>query len=1481
MMFRILCAALGVALFATSPAAAQSRQASRRALRGSTSNNVLTGVDLEILGADHASPGQTLRWQLRAYDVFGVETLRPSPRATIEVFATFSPGPIGRLTADEHGRALAEITVPADTEVGENVQVSFFISSPRGAQRRIRFPLSVQSDETLQLIGPPQVSPEGTLHIAGIAQRRTGEALANRPFTLQLHDGRGQLATRQVETDGNGLFLLAYALPRDTQSFVRTQCGNCTNIAATTHNATLRRRPQGELRLQAQGPALPVDSRANYTIDIVLRRADGRPVPNAFVNVNGPVEHLLRIAPEELPRGVLRTDSRGRARWTNASPRFLPSGFEDLSHTVYAAAPGLGQVATSVTVRRTAQSHFAHLSIPAGELTAEIGGQLRAQVVNAAGMPAANHLVQLRGPRIGEHEATTNADGFAAFSVRVGEQGDDCGGEALARVELVVGSGEPLRQCVPVNADRTLAVELPELASLVLAPRSNLPIALRRRGESRNLPIEVLLRSGDTLVASALTGPRQDSLELPIGTEGVGALTIEARPVQRGLSRKTPEATTYALQISAPFPVPAQGALPTESQHRGITVGAQDTPGIAFAVPNADYQGLRNSMLGATTQAPASESEELLRDPRARAELYVAGNLGIVFRRLEEMVAAVQHPSEENPNAQGLRSIAFQQNGRWRFGRELLRSIEIQGAAPETLGGQPLTMDTLEALDSSFGVDAVARRVTRQRLFELMVALRGFVQQGGRDLQWNPPGDPALWLDLEALGHAPRFDAWGNRFVLRRVSRPRFATWQPVQGYEVVSPGPDGRLGNGDDLVDPTASVIDEGSLYGRAVGEELLVARLRTVAFGQQTATALQQALHIAVRPYRHQPTASRPEMPSNLPRPLPSQAPLGFDDPDTFPEVAATLLRSEAQNLSIDSARRQWSLLELRRSGPHWVFAERRHILRGAPFLIRGALPENLRVGEAYETELHITNLGREGTFRLEAHTENISAEVRQSVAIAAEEALSVPITLRAEAPGRASLELQLHHGDDTRTHRVQLRVDRGLHPIRRRASGLVRDRWSVRFPIPETAAGLEGRLIVARPTSLGADPELRQWFRKDPALLAWLHTLGGRAVPAPLRSQLLRMIDQGTVPRHSLGAAAIAVSTMLAAGDQRTGTEATHGHLSRVRSQLRSLNTPAEHAMAAAALLSEANHHHALRELPRTHPDEKNTLARAAAALLLANTSDAQGRALFETLRREHRRGSEDGSRGGLQDREALIGAMALAIAAHQAGDRPLRDSLTANIATEASRIHRNGGEALFWWFAMLGYGVIEDDPGAEVSVVIDGRTHSLDVSTGVATLPIPFEAGSTSRIEVRSDAPVIARTEAVFGVPFEARQGNFALSIEGLARSEESAASALELTIAASEEIDDGIVEIQLPSHVIVTDALLQRLQNHSKVRSAEIRRPHFLRLHLLPFRAEESTQLPLPFRWQSNSSHQGLGIVAYPASAPGEMTVLAPRELPGR
>ncbi len=143
---------------------------------------------------------------------------------------------------------------------------------------------------------------------------------------------------------------------------------------------------------------------------------------------------------------------------------------------------------------------------------------------------------------------------------------------------------------------------------------------------------------------------------------------------------------------------------------------------------------------------------------------------------------------------------------------------------PLTPGGEPMTLADLVAVDAQVDFDHVARRVARLKLFRLLVLAREF--RHDNDLDEDEPAlkDPnALLRRFQLQGKADMLnDPWGHSFAFvaskSKVPKPFLS---PIPGFELVSPGPDGKLGSGDDIADPFARVVKTGSPYAQAMGED------------------------------------------------------------------------------------------------------------------------------------------------------------------------------------------------------------------------------------------------------------------------------------------------------------------------------------------------------------------------------------------------------------------------------------------------------------------------------------------------------------------------------------------------------------------------------------------------------------------------------------------------------------------------------------
>jgi hypothetical protein len=169
----------------------------------------------------------------------------------------------------------------------------------------------------------------------------------------------------------------------------------------------------------------------------------------------------------------------------------------------------------------------------------------------------------------------------------------------------------------------------------------------------------------------------------------------------------------------------------------------------------------------------------------------------------------------------GLFNYAWQQNAdairfdktadRWVFRPGLLDDVIKANLLPPqalegTFGGK-LTLDDLAALQKDFTPDALGKAITAQRLQQVVWNVAQYVnqnqqrfQQGG---QWVLPANLVQEVvEKQKLGAHLGRDAWGEPLRLVRLEKKApNPTGQPVfDQYEIISAGPDRKLGSADDL---------------------------------------------------------------------------------------------------------------------------------------------------------------------------------------------------------------------------------------------------------------------------------------------------------------------------------------------------------------------------------------------------------------------------------------------------------------------------------------------------------------------------------------------------------------------------------------------------------------------------------------------------------------------------------------------------------
>ncbi len=791
-------------------------------------------------------------------------------------------------------------------------------------------------------------------------------------------------------------------------------------------------------------------------------------------------------------------------------------------------------------------------------------------------------------------------DGEAPEDTASNDDADRCGGGTATSFDVTFHEGSSQGSasgCVPIDPDGTVRVRTPD-GPLATAGRP-IRIAFETARAAASLPIEVaLVARRDTWVPIAAqvvaAGAREAAITIP--ADATGMLFVRARPLH-GVVAEPIRGGMTAVWVAPGARFALDAEVNDDGTHARVrTIGsAEGITGMSVVVPSEDGEALFNRIVsragtaplgdlrvdagrvgavlvagslaaltplddaapavlrdGRLTAIPAPENPAArgtLRDPwRARAR-FVEGRLALLFRQIEQHVAQSIEHGRENVAVRGA-------GGRWVFNREIFDAIlssegQSNSGGPRALGGDPLTIEVLQRLDPAFTFDNVARRLTRRRLFATLLALRHFVNEHSLDLRWSWRGDPSTWLraisngetsydeDGNTLSHADLLDGWGNPLALRPApgGRNRFSFLVPVQGYELVSAGPDERFGTADDVFDPLARVLPSGGAFARAVDEDGLLARLNGVELGRATIARLasvfdaETSYDASDRESTEQSVSHWDEIPSRF-----------EDDPhalDLVRPALASPVRSTALAslragdafdipLGVDDEPRTYAVVVDAWNAQGFPARAIRRFTAGTPLLVD--LPIAARADEAHPL---VARIGAGESVHVNASVTNLSdspqslvveASGTGPIGVSGPHEVSVPpgetasldlaVSANGAGTGEARIVLRDRNGRTLRTVAAPLVADQGALGVRDDRGMLVSGTHhaSLSVDVPGTRHVTSSRLVVSAPSSLADDPEFARVRRLDPALIAWSYTLATRELPSSLAADLLQAQEPG---------------------------------------------------------------------------------------------------------------------------------------------------------------------------------------------------------------------------------------------------------------------------------------------------------------------------------------------------------------------------------
>jgi len=241
--------------------------------------------------------------------------------------------------------------------------------------------------------------------------------------------------------------------------------------------------------------------------------------------------------------------------------------------------------------------------------------------------------------------------------------------------------------------------------------------------------------------------------------------------------------------------------------------------------------------------APAAN---LYMDPLAEREALIRERYALAATGLEQLLASI--PEYDPESIRGL----FAPGGRIRFAEDAYERMEALGLgeAMVGLGGLTLTPGDIERANIGFSFDIAAARVARARLVTLLGVLATVGSTTNPEIaRMFSVEPPERWLALAAHHGFVQgnllTDPWGRPFVFRDAGsrRPVLLISERAPNWELVSAGPDGRYGTSDDVRDPFARVVPEGTVYAERSGENALIAELSRIAPGVGALTRMAAA--------------------------------------------------------------------------------------------------------------------------------------------------------------------------------------------------------------------------------------------------------------------------------------------------------------------------------------------------------------------------------------------------------------------------------------------------------------------------------------------------------------------------------------------------------------------------------------------------------------------------------------------------------------
>jgi hypothetical protein len=857
----------------------------------------VTGLDISLESLDTGYYDRTYRCKGTVYEVIGIAGLRPAANA--EIRARLGGKQIW-LTTDERGLFQIKLRVPKESEVelGSAGDPELEIEVHKGRHRReYAFPVSLSSPLKAEVRTDRRLyEPGETVHFwSRLEEALTGRPLADIPVVIIWDNGEN----REIVTSEAGVAAADFVLAANETSPSGTVSIRAEKRTLNTAEYTVGKRPTTDLLVSVKATPETVRPGEPVSIEVEVLSVRGTPMRGAAVSINVSKQEkegrtdakgkaIFQVsAPLYSAQSGSSVSIKGTARHAGCRAVDFHGSF-----SIQSASSDDEKPSYTINV----------LTLQRG-LIPEVNDRLIVSVDTEDGPKAKNGtIVELRGSAFKGTVATATVDrhGFASVPIRLARSdyakhaSGDCADSPATTIEVTaMGEGRATKRatfCVGVSEN---ALVLPIVTKPSVGPGESFEVTVERRPEAAEMPVSVELFCGDSpgSTDAKVALPSSNTVRLTAPKNRLGLCTVRARPMLD--VNKSP---SFGLGVSEPILVrpelPSFPTLTLDSDQYMIKERAKltiHTPSnaprswAAVAVRDlAQHQGeppfveyfMGNELEQAVLDPSTKEADLLVRaamtaystmdenafldqenEAPGPAMEYDAARLAVALRNdtVGKWMVAVEALASQSLQSGTMEEITVGKGALRRFRSDAIDLAMENSGEDEalTLGEGKVTTDMLSLVDSSFTFETAARRVARKRLVYLLSKLAS-------DL--NPEeNDETRQLGLSAVTPERRLsdmvrrgvlaptdlrDPWGNTFVLRKTGRPPcFVFSGESEGFELLSPGPDGAVGTSDDVRDPWERAIPEGTLYARASGEDRLMALLSAISPGSAAFEKLMAA--------------------------------------------------------------------------------------------------------------------------------------------------------------------------------------------------------------------------------------------------------------------------------------------------------------------------------------------------------------------------------------------------------------------------------------------------------------------------------------------------------------------------------------------------------------------------------------------------------------------------------------------------------------